>query len=60
MAKRYPLVPSLKDLCTKYVGENLGEIMKWSLHRAEDAYDDQPLLMSPFDFIRNHHYNQKI
>ena len=49
---RHHSVPPLKDLFTKYVGENLGEIVKWSL-RCEDDGDDQPLLTSPFDLIRN-------
>ena len=44
-------VPSLKDLCTKNVGENLGTIAKCYLNCDEiNGYDS--LELSPFDLIR--------
>ena len=51
-----PSVPSLKDLCTKNVGENLGTIAKCHMSSEEiEGYDS--LELSPFDLIRKLIYN---
>ena len=42
-------VPFLKDLCTKYMGENVGSIVKY--YHLDEKYD--PLVLTPFDLIRN-------
>ena len=55
MSKGRRLVPSLLDLCTKYVGENLGSVVKClrKCRADEEDKESQPLWLSPFEILRN-------
>ena len=56
-SKKKKSVPSLQDLCSQEVGENLDVIADcWSSRRVEEGEEfreNEPLLLNPFDLLRN-------